>query len=251
MNIIYCEDYSEMSRKAAAVIASQMILRPKSVLGFATGLTPVGMYKNLVECYEREEISFSKIKAFTLDEYLGVEKQAKTSFFGFMQKHLFSQVDINPKNIDTPDGAAEDILAECDRYTEELDLISGGIDFQVLGIGVNGHIGFNEPDDHFPLDTHVISLTQESIDGQKPFFDDVSKIPTQGITMGIRSIMMAKQILLLASGEGKADILEKALFGPVMPQVPASMLQFHAGLTVVADCDALKVILKKHPGVII
>ncbi len=251
MNIIFCEDYEEMSRKSAAIIASQMILKPDSVIGFATGATPIGLYKNLIQRHQDGEISFSEVKAFNLDEYVGVSKDVETSFASFMKRNLFDHVNIKPENTDIPDGAAKDLDAECRRYTEALDLLPDGIDYQILGIGANGHIGFNEPEDHFPLDTHVIALTESSIEGQKPFFDDYSKIPTKGLTMGIRAIMDAKQILLVANGEGKAKILETALFGEVKPQVPASILQLHRNVTVVADRAALSVILEKHPECIL
>ncbi|MCL2539280.1 MAG: glucosamine-6-phosphate deaminase [Oscillospiraceae bacterium] len=247
MNIIFCEDYGELSRRAAAIVASQIILKPNSVIGFATGATPIGLYEELVSSYKKGEISFADIRAFNLDEYLGVSRQTPTSFYAFMQDNLFAHVDVKSENTDIPDGQAADIDAECARYTEALDMVSGGIDLQILGIGANGHIGFNEPDDHFELDTHVVELAESSIEGQKPFFDDHGKIPTKGVTMGIRAIIAAKQILLLASGEGKAGILREALFGPVKPQVPASILQLHDCVSVVADRAALGKILEKYP----
>lgn len=251
MNIIFCEDYEEMSRKAAAIIASKIILKPDSVIGFATGATPIGLYKELIKRYEKGEISFADMRTFNLDEYLGEIKDLETSFYNFMQNNLFLHIDVKPENTDIPDGSAADIQAECERYTEALDLIPEGLDFQILGIGANGHIGFNEPDDYFPLDTHIVELTEETIEGQKPFFDDYNKIPKRAVTMGIRAIMNAKQLLLIASGDGKSKILEKALFGPVTPNIPASILQIHRCLTVVADRAALSQIIEKHPDAIL
>ena len=247
MTLIFCSDYEEMSRKAASIIAAQIMLKPDSTIGFATGATPIGLYENLVKKFTNNEISFSAVKAFNLDEYVGGNIDNEWSFASFMQKHLFSRVDILPENADIPDGTKKDLNVECMRYDAALEQISGGLDFQILGIGANGHIGFNEPGDSFPMNTHVVDLAQSSIDGQKPFFSDWSKIPTQGVTMGIKSIMFSKQILLVVSGKGKSSILEKSLFGPVTPKVPASILQLHKSVTVIADSEAFADIISKHP----
>ena len=247
MTIIWCSDYEELSRKSAAIIASQITIKPDSAIGFATGSTPIGLYENLVKKYQNDEISFAGVKAFNLDEYVGGDLSVEWSFASFMQKHLFSHVDIPTKNTDIPNGSAKDLDSECQRYTEALDEIEGGLDCQILGIGTNGHIGFIEPNDHFPINTHAVDLAESSIAGQRPFFNDWSKIPTRALTVGIRPIMHANQLLLLAFGSEKSEILEKALFGSLTPRVPASILQLHRKLTVVADKDALYDVLTKHP----
>jgi len=248
MTIVWCNDYEELSRKAAAIIASQIIIKPDSTIGFATGSSPIGLYANLVKKYQNGEISFANVKAFNLDEYVTGSREVDWSFASFMYKHLFSQVDIPEKNTDIPNGVAEDLEAECERYSEALAAVEGGLDYQILGIGANGHVGFVEPNTFYPLDTHVVDLEESSIVGQRPFFEDWSKIPTRALTVGVRPIMHSKQLLLIASGSGKSEILEKALFGEVTPNVPASLLQLHKGLTVVADKEALADILEKHPG---
>ena len=248
MTIIWCNNYEELSRKAAAIIASQIVIKPTSTIGFATGATPIGLYDNLVKKYQNDEISFAGVKAFNLDEYVTGSRDVEWSFVSFMYNHLFAHVDIPEGNTDIPNGVATDLEAECARYSEALDAVEGGLDYQILGIGANGHVGFVEPNSFYPLDTHVVDLKESSIIGQRPFFEDWSKIPTRALTVGIRPIMHAKQCLLIASGEGKSEILEKALFGPVTPMVPASILQLHQGLTVVADKEALAHILEKHPG---
>lgn len=251
MNIIYCEDYDELSRKSAAVISSQLMLKPDSVLGLATGDTPVGCYAHLVEANKNGEISFSDVRTFNLDEYVGASRKDEQSFGHFMEVHLFDKVDLKPENINLLDGSAEDIEKECARYTEDLAFLPDGIDSQILGIGKNGHIGFNEPADYFPLNTHVVDLTEKTIEAQRAYYGPGAAIPTQGVTMGIQPIMAAKQVILLASGESKAEILEKALFGPVKPEVPASILQFHNCLTVIADRAALAQILERHPETVL
>lgn len=247
MTIVWCSNYEELSRKAAAIIASQIVIKPNSTIGFATGSTPIGLYENLVKKYQNDEISFANVKAFNLDEYVGGSREFPWSFVSFMHNHLFSKVDIPEGNADIPNGIATDLEAECVRYSEALSAVEGGLDYQILGIGANGHVGFVEPNDFYPMDTHVVDLKESSIEGQRPFFTDWSKIPTRALTVGIRPIMHAKQLLLIASGKGKSEILEKALFGPVTPMVPASILQLHKGLTVVADNDALTDILAKNP----
>lgn len=251
MNLIYCEDYAELSRKAASVVASQLILNPSSVLGLATGNTPIGCYAQLVEAVLNGDISFSEARTFNLDEYVGASREDEQSFGHFMDTHLFSKVDLNPENINLLDGRAKDIGQECLRYDEKLGFVQCGIDCQILGVGRNGHIGFNEPDDHFPLNTHIVDLEEGTIEAQRAYYAPGAVIPTQGITMGMRPIMGAKQVILLASGESKAAILEEALFGLVKPEIPASILRFHGNLTVIADRAALSVIIEKHPSVVL
>ncbi|MCL1829933.1 MAG: glucosamine-6-phosphate deaminase [Oscillospiraceae bacterium] len=247
MTIVWCSNYEELSRKAAAIIASQIIIKPTSTIGFATGSTPIGLYANLVKKYQNKEISFANVKAFNLDEYITGSREVGWSFSSFMQTHLFSHVDIPEENTDIPNGVAEDLEVECARYSEALSEVPGGLDYQILGIGTNGHIGFVEPNEFYPLDTHIVDLAESSIIGQRPFFEDWSKIPTRALTVGIRPIMHAKQLLLIASGPEKSEILQKALFGVVTSKVPASILQLHKNLTVVADKEALADILANNP----
>lgn len=247
MNIIFCEDYEEMSRKAAAVIASQIILKPDSTLGLATGSTPIGLYDELVKKYNLGEISFSRIHTYNLDEYIGLAPTHEQSYAYFMNHHLLGKVDINMSNTHLPFGFAKDIEQECRNYTSKLASVSGGLDFQILGMGHNGHIGFNEPDSKFILDTHCIELTKETIEANSRFFGHIDLVPRSAITMGIRPIMNSKQVLFIVNGSAKAEILEKALFGDVTPNVPASILQMHRSLTVVADREALSVVQQLHP----
>ena len=247
MNIIFCEDYEEMSRKAAAIIASQIILKPDSVLGLATGSTPIGLCEELVRRCDLGEISFSRIQTYNLDEYIGLAPTHEQSYAYFMNHYLLGKVDIDMSNTHLLFGLAKDIDQECQNYTSKLSSIVGGMDFQLLGMGHNGHIGFNEPDNKFILDTHCIELTDETIEANSRFFGDRDLVPRKAMTMGIRPIMNAKQILFIVNGSNKAEMLERALFGDVTPKVPASILQMHRSLTVVADREALRVVQQLHP----
>ena len=234
MKIYMTEDYQTMSRKAANILSAQIILKPNSVLGLATGSTPIGMYKQLVIWYEKGDLDFAQIKTVNLDEYVGLEPTHEQSYRYFMQNNLFDHVNINPANTNVPDGLAADPAAECAWYNQVIRDM-GGIDLQVLGVGGNGHIGFNEPGRAFELETHVVNLKEETISANSRFFASRDDVPRQAMTMGIKSIMMAKKILLMASGEGKAEALRLALTGPVTPEVPASILQLHPYVTLVAD----------------
>ena len=234
MKIYMTEDYQTMSRKAANILSAQIILKPNSVLGLATGSTPIGMYKQLVIWYEKGDLDFAQIKTVNLDEYVGLEPTHEQSYRYFMQNNLFDHVNINPANTNVPDGLVADPQAECDWYNQVIRKL-GGIDIQVLGMGHNGHIGFNEPGEAFELETHVVNLKEETISANSRFFASRDDVPRQAMTMGIKSIMMAKKILLMASGEGKAEALRLALTGPVTPEVPASILQLHPYVTLVAD----------------
>ncbi len=246
MRILYAEDYEGMSFNAAKVMASVIINKPDAVLGLATGSSPVGMYEDLADWYRKGIISFRQCRSVNLDEYVGLSPEHNMSYSYFMRENLFKNVDIDMKNVNIPSGLAEDGNAECARYDAVIDSL-GGIDIQLLGIGNNGHIGFNEPADHFPLGTHRVTLTDSTIDANKRFFASRDDVPRFAYTMGIKPIMQAKKVLLVASGEGKAEILEKAFFGPVTPEVPASILQMAEDLVVCADRAALSVIMKKHP----
>ena len=200
MRIYEAEDYQDMSRKAANILAAQVILKPDCVLGLATGSSPVGTYDQLVEGYNRGDLDFSEVKTVNLDEYIGLDRGNDQSYYYFMHSHLFDRINIDPANTNVPDGMAEDIGAECERY-EELIRSLGGVDIQLLGIGRNGHIGFNEPADAFDRMTHCVDLTESTIEANKRFFASADDVPRQAVSMGIGTIMKAKKILLIASGE--------------------------------------------------
>ena len=238
MRICKVKNYDEMSKKAAAVIAAQVTLKPDCVLGLATGSTPVGTYEYLAEKYRNGELDFSEVKTANLDEYKGLTKDDEQSYYHFMYSHLFKHVNINIENTSIPDGTAADADAECKRYEEVLRAL-GGVDLQLLGLGHDGHIGFNEPDDHFEQQTHCVDLAEMTIEANKRFFASADDVPKQAFTMGIGTIMRARKIIFAISGKDKAAILKEALFGPVTPAVPASILQFHPDVIVIADEDAL------------
>lgn len=245
MKIISAPDYAGMSRKAANLLSAQVILFPRSVLGLATGSTPLGVYRQLVEWYRKGDVDFSQAASVNLDEYCGLAKDHPQSYRRYMEEHFFSQVNFDPAATHLPDGLAPDREEECRRY-DALIAALGGIDMQVLGLGHNGHIGFNEPGDDFNKTTHVVELKDKTRQANARFFASLEEVPRQAITMGIKAIMQAKKILLVASGESKAAILHQALFGPVYPAVPASILQLHPDVTVVADEAALRVIREKE-----
>ncbi|MGN0643796.1 glucosamine-6-phosphate deaminase [Gemmiger sp.] len=238
MKIIRATDYYDMSRKAANIISAQVIMKPNCVLGLATGGTPVGTYKQLVEWYNKGDLDFSEVTTVNLDEYRGLPREHPESYWSFMHKNLFDLVNIRPEAIHLPDGTNMDSAAECAHYDEIIRQL-GGVDLQLLGIGHDGHIGFNEPGAAFELGTHCVSLTEETIEANKRFFDgDVNQVPKQAYTMGIKTIMQARKVLMVANGTGKADIVKKAFFGPVTPEVPASILQMHPDFTLVLDAEA-------------
>ena len=247
MKIISAPDYQSMSRKAANIISAQVILFPSSVLGLATGSTPLGVYSQLIEWYKKDDIDFSKVHSVNLDEYCGLSTEHEQSYRNYMNANFFSQGNIPVENTNVPNGLAKDIDAECRRYDNVISSL-GGIDLQLLGIGHTGHIGFNEPDDDFDKTTHCVKLKQKTIDANARFFDNAADVPQYAITMGIKAIMQAKKIRLGADGASKAEILCRSLFGPITPEVPASILQLHNDLTVVADEEALKVIREQYPA---
>ena len=243
--IIYeAKDYKDMSRKAANIISAQIIMKPNCVLGLATGSTPIGTYEQLVEWYHKGDLDFSKVTSVNLDEYRGLEKSNDQSYDYFMHEHLFDKVNIHPENVNLPDGMAEDAEKECKRY-EELIRSLGGVDLQLLGLGHNGHIGFNEPGAAFEKETQCVNLTERTIEANKRFFASADDVPKQAFTMGIKTIMQAKKILVIASGEDKAEILKEAFFGPVTPAVPASILQLHNNVIVVGDQAVLSKLTNK------
>ena len=242
MKIYVADDYKGMSRKAASIIASQVTLKPNSVLGLATGSTPIGMYEQLVEWHKNGELDFSAVKTVNLDEYVGLAPEHDQSYRYFMNDNLFNHVNIDKANTHVPNGLAADPAAECARYDSVVEEM-GGVDIQVLGMGHNGHIGFNEPADHFPLGTNLVDLQESTINANARFFASKDEVPKQAMTMGIHTIMKAKKILVVVNGEGKADIVKKAFTGPVTPQVPASILQLHPDVVLVGDKAALSKIL--------
>ena len=241
MKIISAKNYDAMSRQVANIIAAQIILKPDCVLGLATGGTPVGTYKELIAKYEAGELDFSAVKTVNLDEYVGLDVTSDQSYIYFMRDNLFNHVNIDLNNTNVPCGTAADPDAESLRY-EELIRSYGGIDLQLLGLGPNGHIGFNEPEDHFPVATHKVTLTDATIQANKRFFEKEEDVPRSAITMGIGSIMGARKVMMVVNGKGKAEIVKKAFFGPVTPEVPASILQLHPDFTLVADEEALSLI---------
>ncbi|MDE6261066.1 MAG: glucosamine-6-phosphate deaminase [Oscillospiraceae bacterium] len=236
---IYCEkDYNAMSRRAANIIAAQVLSKPDCVLGLATGSTPVGAYKELIEWYKQGDLSFAEVRSVNLDEYCGLAPDHDQSYRYFMQDNLFNHVDIAAENTNVPSGLAADPAAECARY-ERVVADLGYADLQLLGLGRNGHIGFNEPCDHFPVATHLVDLTESTIDANARFFASADDVPRQALTMGIGTIMKARKILIVASGADKADAVQRAFAGPITPEMPASILQLHPDVTLVADEAAL------------
>ncbi len=243
--IIYsAKDYDDMSRKVANIISAQIIIKPNSVLGLATGSTPEGTYKQLIEWYKKGDLDFSKIKTINLDEYKGLSKDNDQSYAYFMKKHLFEHINIDINNTFIPNGLAEDSKKECERYNNVINSL-GGIDLQLLGIGSNGHIGFNEPGEAFEKETHCVKLADDTIKANSRFFDNLDLVPKFAYSMGIKTIMQSKSILLVASGKSKAEALYKAVYGEIVPSVPASVLQLHNNVTIIADSDALSIIKEK------
>lgn len=232
MKIITANDYNDLSRKAANIISAQVILKPTSVLGLATGSTPIGTYKQLIKWYEKGDIDFSMVTSVNLDEYCGLSVDNEQSYRYFMNTNLFNHININKEKTHVPDGLATDMEQECIHYDTMINDL-GGIDMQLLGIGHNGHIGFNEPNIKFEKTTHIVDLDKSTIEANARFFSTIDEVPKQAITMGIKSIMHARHVLLIANGPDKEDIINKALYGPITPDVPASILQLHPNLTVI------------------
>ncbi len=238
MIICKAKDYSDLSRKAANIIAAQILMDPHCVLGLATGSSPVGTYQNLIEWYKRGDLDFSDITSINLDEYRGLSGENDQSYRYFMNTNLFDHVNIDKTRTFVPNGLEPDSAKACQDYDQIIEN-AGGIDLQLLGLGHNGHIGFNEPSDAFACGTQCVDLTESTINANKRFFESEADVPRQAYTMGIGSIMKAKKILVVVSGEDKSEILEKVVRGPITPQVPASVLQLHRDTTIVADEAAL------------
>ncbi len=244
MQLIQAKDYDDMSRKAANIISAQVIMKPNCVLGLATGSTPLGTYSNLINWYKKGDLDFSQVSSVNLDEYRGLPADNDQSYRYFMKTNLFDQVNIDQSRTYVPNGMEPDSDKACRDHDNIINEL-GGIDLQLLGLGLNGHIGFNEPADEFPKGTHCVDLTQSTIEANSRFFASIDEVPTQAYTMGIQSIMLAKKILIIASGANKAEIIAKAFLGPVTPEVPASILQMHPDVTLVADEAALSAYLKQ------
>lgn len=237
--IIYkAKNYQDMSRKAANIISAQIIMKPNCVLGLATGSSPVGTYKQLIEWYNKGDLDFSNVTSINLDEYKGLSPENNQSYRYFMNTNLFDHVNIDKSHTFVPNGLETDSEKACSSYNDIIHS-QGGIDLQLLGLGRNGHIGFNEPGAAFEKETHCVNLTESTIEANKRFFDLENDVPRQAYTMGIKNIMQAKKILVVVSGENKADAVKKAFFGPITPSVPASILQLHNDVTIVADEAAL------------
>ena len=234
MVIYKMKDYEAMSRKAASILAAQITLKPDSVLGLATGSSPEGMYRQLVAWCKSGDLDFSQVTSVNLDEYKGLAPDNTQSYRYFMNHHLFDHVNIDKARTFVPDGLMTDAEAGCHAYDEIIEQ-TGGVDLQVLGMGINGHIGFNEPGAHFEKGTHCVDLTESTIEANKRFFEKKEDVPRQAYSMGIQTIMKARKILMLVSGEAKAQALRDAVCGKITPEMPASILQLHRDVTIVAD----------------
>ena len=242
MRIYREKDYEAMSRRAAHVIAAEVIRRPDCVLGLATGSTPIGTYQQLTAWNQAGEFSFRQVRTVNLDEYKGLAPDHDQSYRYFMQHNLFDHVDVVPENTQVPDGLAADPAAECARYDAYIASL-GYADLQLLGLGRNGHIGFNEPGDSFIKETHVVDLTQSTIDANARFFASADDVPRQALTMGIGCIMAARRVLVVASGADKADAVYNVVCGPIDPHCPGSILQLHPNVVLVADEAALSKVI--------
>lgn len=242
--IIITENYEEMSKKASDMVISQVIIKPDSNLGLATGGTPVGMYKEIIRNYELDRVDFSKVKSFNLDEYYPISRDNNQSYTYYMNTNLFNHINILKENIHIPNSETNNVIEECENYDKMME-DCGGIDLQILGIGNNGHIGFNEPDTYFEARTHLADLNKETIEANSRYFEKKEDVPKKALSMGIGSIMKAKKIVLLASGESKAKAVEKMIFGKIEPGVPASILQLHEDVIIILDKEAASLIINK------
>ncbi|SFR65627.1 glucosamine-6-phosphate deaminase [Anaeromicropila populeti] len=238
MQVYKAKDYRDMSRKAANLISAQVILKPDCVLGLATGSTPIGTYQQMIEWYQKGDIDFSRVKTVNLDEYKGISNENPQSYHYFMKTQFFQHINIREDQSYLPEGMAEEEKAECERYDNVISRL-GGIDLQLLGLGHNGHIGFNEPGDAFQLGTHCVALSDSTIKANSRLFAKGEKVPEQAYTVGMKTIMQAGKILCIVSGSDKAEIVKKAFFGPVTPAVPASILQLHPDFILIGDEEAL------------
>lgn len=236
MKVIVVKDYQAMSDLGAEIIANTIKANPSCTLGLATGSSPIGTYQNLVKAYENKEISFKDVKTYNLDEYCGISRSHPQSYYYFMHDNLFNHVDICEENVHIPSVSNENLDEDCKKYNDMLH--EANIDLQLLGIGGNGHIGFNEPGTPFTQETFIVELTEKTRQDNKRFFQSIDEVPTHAITMGIQNIMQAKKILMLISGISKADTVVKLLSGDITPDFPASVLQNHPDVTIIIDQDA-------------
>ena len=234
VNLIVAKDPAEAGRLAADIFQELVNAKPDCVLGLATGSTPLPLYRELIAREQAGKINFSQVRSANLDEYKGLSGDHPQSYRYFMNENLFRHISIDPANTMVPDGLCEDVEAMCADYERKIEEL-GGVDIQLLGIGHDGHIGFNEPCDHFPAATHEVELEEITRQANKRFFDSIDEVPTAAYTMGIGTVMAARKILMVVTGRDKAEILKKSFFGPVTPEVPASILQFHPDVTVICD----------------
>lgn len=248
MRLIQTKDYREASRQVANLISAQVILKPDSVLGLATGSSPIGAYQQLIEWYRKGDVDFSNVRSVNLDEYVGLAPSHEQSYAYFMHHNFFDSINIKPENVHLPDGLDPDAEGQGRKY-DALIRSLGGVDLQLLGIGRDGHIGFNEPCDEFVKGTHCVELTQDTREANARFFGSVDLVPKTAYTMGILDIMQARRVVLIATGFSKAEILKEAFWGQVTPQVPASILQLHPDFTLVADEEALSVVKQQKLAV--
>lgn len=237
MDIHLVDGYSELSDIAAGIVTELVNSKNNAVLGLATGSTPVGMYRKLVETYQQGSVDFSQVITFNLDEYYGLSREHPGSYYYYMYRHFFDHVNISPENINIPEFRDGDITAACRQYDGKIETV-GGIDLQVLGIGVNGHIGFNEPDRFLKVHTHLVTLAKKTIEVNSRFFASPEEMPGQAVTMGLGPIMHARKILLLASGSSKAKAVFDMVNGKISTKMPASLLQLHRDVTILADREA-------------
>ena len=245
MNIIITENYSEMSKLAAKQIAAIINNKPEAILGLATGGTPIGLYNELIEMNKKNLVSFSKVTTVNLDEYIGLPESHPQSYRYFMNDKLFNYIDVDINRTFVPNGLAEDVAEEGRKYDKMIDDL-GGIDIQLLGIGKNGHIAFNEPDEDLIAGTHLTSLTESTIKANSRFFDSIDEVPKYAITMGLGQIMKSKKIILIASGEDKAEAVKALVSGKITTNNPATMLQMHRDVVLIVDKDAAKLIEEKN-----
>ncbi|MBR1847716.1 MAG: glucosamine-6-phosphate deaminase [Lachnospiraceae bacterium] len=241
MKIIKANDYQSMSRMAANIISAQIIMKPDCVLGLATGSSPIGTYDQLVEWYKKGDLDFSQVSSINLDEYVGLSADNDQSYRYFMNTHLFDRMNIDKTRTFVPNGLELDNEKACKAYNEIIKE-HGPIDLQLLGLGCNGHIGFNEPGEAFEKETHCVDLTQSTIEANARFFASMDEVPKQAYTMGIKTIMQAKKIVVVVNGKAKAQAVKDCFFGPVTPKVPGSVLQLHNDVTVVGDAEALSLV---------
>ena len=244
MRLIKAKDYQEASRQVANIISAQVILRPDSVLGLATGSSPIGAYRQLIEWYNKGDVDFSRVRSVNLDEYVGLAPSHEQSYAYFMHHNFFDFINIKPENVHLPDGLDPDAEGQGEKY-DALIRSLGGVDLQLLGIGRDGHIGFNEPCGEFVKGTHCVELTQDTREANARFFGSVDLMPKTAYTMGILDIIQARRVVMIASGSSKAAIVRDAFWGPVTPQIPASILQLHPDFTLVADEEALAMVNQK------